>query len=308
MAENQPIKGNIHTVFIEVPDNGKRRNSLVNHICITSDYTTNRKGEMVRHMRFNPNKNILRAQHGEESTPCEECICLIQFEKYLHTCLIEEGVLSVSQMARLDFKIDYSNSQALDSWVKICDLLIGAFIVKHHVSEKNQYRCTTVIEGRHKSTKATWGRYELENYNKAIQQERNGNQYRFEIRCLDTNNKSVVAVLRGLQKELKSLEHYYKTALSEWNMVLYKRWIDKQAHTQDAIRLNEFIRWNDNQIFSRNQMRDLYALAYNGTPPKRGVDNYCRNNEHLFISETQFLEHIKQICKAIDIYISGDVY
>ncbi len=299
----KPFSGNIHTVSVTAPVIYITESNCVNTQKITSSIFTIQKGEKIRHFRFNPNKLYLSEQIKTDRTI--ECQSLSDFECRYEECMVAECVADRNRMVRLDFKFDYYDTTTVDLWVKFCNLLIGAFIVRHKVTPKNQYLCTTITGDQHKSSKAIWGKFEFENYNKAIQQESNGTSYRFELRFI--NQKGVVTrdALLSLIYELEGLSAYYGQALELWNNALCTEWDEIKHSGGTQVSPQAFVRIGEKRFFARKQLKQFFDRAYPEIVPTWAVKNYCQKNHPLFISHVLFDKCIKSLCNSIVAYIDG---
>ena len=189
----QPFAGNIHTVSARAVDDHPTLRNIANLKRITGVYLTSQNGQQVKHMRFNPNKPVWGM--GIDIKEPAECYSLAKFTERFADAMELEGVGGRADIVRVDFKADYTNAATVDLWVKFCNLLIGAFVARHEVTDKNQFLCTTITGKKHKSTKAQWGKIVLENYNKAIQEESLDICYRFEVRYVGDEPVAVADAL-----------------------------------------------------------------------------------------------------------------
>lgn len=304
--ELKSFQGNIHTVSIAAPVTQVLERNALNLGCLTNHYVTPKGGSLTQYYRYNPSKTP--DPQNKTVPPCvSECTSLEDFIRRFDYSMMLEGLTDKAIITRTDFKCDYCDKETVDLWVKSGNLLVGAFIVKHKVTPKNQYLCTTVNGGQHKSTHATWGKFDIENYNKAIQQESNGTSYRFEMRHLQTRGLSVEQTLDEMQSELQGLAGYYNESLEYWNSALCAEWTSIQKSNGTHVSPNAFVRCNEKRFFARRQLQSFFDVAYNGHVPTWAAKNYYQNNRPLFISRVQYQEYINMLCQALQIYTQKGV-
>lgn len=299
----QPFAGNIHTVSARAVVRHFTEPNIANSYRITGVYLTTQNGQQVKHMRFNPNKPVRGAKADRKESA--KCYTLAKFTELFDDAMELEGVGGRADIVRVDFKADYTDMATVDLWVKFCNLLIGAFVVRHNVSDKNQFLCTTITGEKHKSTKAQWGKIVLENYNKVIQEEGEGICYRFEARYIGDEPVSVADALDTLLQELKGLATYYDQALALWNATLLEEYTRINRAGGTKVHPHAYVRCNENRMYSRKQLRDFFDRAYEGKIPTWADKHYCQKNHPLLISHSLFNECIKMLCEGIQAFKKG---
>lgn len=134
------------------------------------------------------------------------------------------------QHIRVDFTVDCcEDGEQGERFRKSCDLLIACFKAKHAVKEKADYYGQTQMTMKPKNNKAKYGAFELERYNKGIQQESEEALWRFEIRHMENKNRrrklyDPAERLKIMQEELLSLPAYYGKTMQKMDEGLIARY------------------------------------------------------------------------------------
>lgn len=207
---------------------------------------------------------------------------------------------------RVDFKFDLAYAENAQSWVKYCNLLIAAYTVMWKCKPKDLYCGQAGQYGEYKNNKAKHGAYELEIYNKEIEKRSSAVPFRLELRCLNRNGQTTKQTLRNWQKSLNNAKDYYTQATTLLNMRLEKIFREKQESASGIFSLNSFIHDHIDGIFSRNQLRSLYA-ALGAKNPDGATKRYCdrfERNSRLFINKGEFETFIDELSAAIDTFIN----
>lgn len=306
------LTGNIHTVEVAAPlkrdANGLTEFHPLADVCISRKWQSDTAQTYV----FNPNRSILKDTFGAAYLyDGKECMSLAEFDLYKGIVLALNGHEDEARLTRIDFKVDNYGLIDPAKWVKLNHLLVGTFIIKHNVTKKNQSETVTVTDGReHKSTKATAGRMEVENYNKSIQKESEGNDYRLELRYGKNRHDRRVEIPQALtqwKKELQSLPAYYEAALERWTRDIMKQW-ERMKRTDRVTdhHFAQFMRSWDMDICNRKQVEELYRL--NGSKnPEAAVNQFCYRYKLTYIRKKDFEEYITALCEAIDQYMNRTV-
>jgi hypothetical protein len=205
---------------------------------------------------------------------------------------VEESIQSVCQTAgiaydllmirRVDFKFDLADRSQIKSWMKSCNLLIAAITVMWKCKLKNLYCGRAGQYGEEKNNKAKHGNLEIEAYNKDIQKPSARIPRRLELRCLDLEGKSILKGLLDWRCTLRKAKEYYSQATILLNERLAKMFQEAQETAGGILAVNDFIHCHIDGIFSREQLRGLYAKLGTRNPDAAAKHWYkLRKQYHL---------------------------
>ena len=257
-------------------------------------------------MRFNPNNEEAYLVQSERKVPLGKCKSYADFVKV--KCWTEKRIGGMMTFTRVDFAVDYPDTENADVFRKMCDLLVAALIVKDNVSKKNQYYGSTLITREHKNAKASGKYIEIERYNKAIQKPGSGILWRLELRYIGNKKceeseqiNDIVQMLEVIAEELINLKKYRVDVLEKMNEALYRDYQKLQKNKGDGhINLTQFMIENEDRIFSGKQ---LSRLAQRIGAGKRFGNNFGKRNKHIYITEKAYISFIDSLVESIEKWV-----
>lgn len=178
-------------------------------------------GQYQLNIRFNPNNHHQVSRETGAVLYWGRCKSYPDYLKMQESMADHIGIpVEDFDTIRVDFTIDHMDEQTAGRFKKLCDLLIACFTVRHNIGRKHQYRGTTILTQEEKNTKAHHGQYEIEVYNKGIQQESNGALWRLEVRHgVGTQPKAYLPHehLQLMMEELEALPDFFSEACTTMN-------------------------------------------------------------------------------------------
>lgn len=266
-----------------------------------------RRGIPILHVAFNPNKHRCISRETGQWLYWGMCTTLADLEiAVAHWARREHIPRDKVVISRIDFAINQNDPSEAARWKKRCDLLIACFNVMHDVGDKQQYYGSTQTTLRAKNNRTQSGIMQLEVYNKAIQQEKNGAIWRFEIRC-DTSAARSAKRLKTPQElfqrmlcELAVLPDYYDATLSRMNENLLHVY-----QSGNHLQRNTFIKSHQDRFFSRGQVEDFCELS-GAKHPKKAAKNYLDRYEHLCLTKSELQQFVWELYRSIEMCLKNE--
>ena len=275
-----PYVGHIHTAQIdlharEVPNLREIEVDAVEG-CISRNMYRG-SDAYVRSMRYNPNAMKLvylsRPETIRFPEPLGDCKSLADFNVSLKYWAEKAHVPDDHvHIVRVDFAFDFYGTRAdqVAEQIKILRSIVAAFALRHHVRHKDQYEGRTIYSRRWKNIKAVHKALSIEAYDRRIKDPDSPASLRLEIRYGEQSkyrptsiydNLSVSEILRMFEDELQGLytmlpkvEDAFNAAISEAEDD------DEMGYTiNDSTNACEYARHHADRIFTRRQLRKLYA-------------------------------------------------
>lgn len=294
----------IHTIHVKV--NNRLPDELSDRLdrCISRPYVSIEKntGEITTRLVINPNKLT-----GDDGW----CNTYKEFDASLWEILTELNVDSYMTL-RVDFTFDYfeDNYNELHKLHK-CICLLAMM----HSRSSNNYESIDPLTLDHKTTTSRNQYYEVENYNKKIESHGNSQvKNRLELRSKNLAKKGTVYygvenLIENWINRLGKFEGRYDKLQARSNQYLIWRWnIEKQEGV--VKKFYEFIRKYQNNIFTREQLIDLYFRADGERPSEfdkasGSAKNFERSNKLEYIRQKDLHEYLTILKCCMEHYVNS---
>lgn len=155
---------------------------------------------------------------------------------------------------------------------------------------------------------------EIESYNKEVEEKTGFVLSRLEVRSVrqsapkmqQTEATKPIAILNRWKAALRGSVPEYSTMLSEKNKLLQSEYIEGKAQGRYQS-VNSFVRQNIADVYSKQQLDDLFSLLDSAQPTKARYNFMQRNTllEKEFFSEKDLQNYVEYLCSCIDNYISS---
>lgn len=290
--QNIELKASIDTLSIasvfESQVHSTKTNYINNDVRVSSS-----AGKREYIYRLNPNK-VFKDINGNNKL----ITSYSDFIKAMNQMVFEMG-LSEYRYSRIDFNVD-SYKNTYDELLKLNKCFLLLFLKD---SDTNCYQSTHPLTLTKLTTRIQRPYFQIENYNKAVQEPDGNVLNRLEIRSLKLKmeNENIIPNLIKLwQKRFKKALDKYDGLQIISNDCLYREWIKcKEKYT-----IIEFVKKHDDQIFTRNQLTELYDLL--GHPnPSSGASSYCKRFKPAFFTTKDIKNYINIIEKAFQAFLKS---
>lgn len=319
MMQNYEVRAFAHTAELNM-EKPKSYHDYQGDYRITGQ-SLSKDGKHVT-LKFNPNNDGERSEFGTLHK-FGDCESLSDFEYSLNQWAASEELnRNDIDVCRIDFAVNFLKHETADHWCKLSDATTIAFCYTHNVKPKDQYWGHAITTMDEKNLKATWGRYEIERYNKKLQDSRNQAIWRLELRYgidYSRNHRKAETPAQMLDKlrsevlKLKSREAFDRMIEGQ-NACLYHDFVMKYGRNAKTHTMNMYVSENSERIFSTEQLRELYRLFGCQSNLNDVVKNYCKRYDYSdFITYNEYATFIQQIADAITDWVEnearwGDVY
>ena len=245
---------------------------------------------------------------------CGEGIELYSFGDY---CAAMRGILKQMQIdhyyySRIDVRFDSYCSQ-----FDHVDKLNRALILSYwHInrSTDNLYQTDHGWTKRRLNFAFRGTTTEIESYNKEVEEKTGFVLSRLEVRSVrqsapkmqQTEATKPIAILNRWKAALRGSVPEYSTMLSEKNKLLQSEYIEGKAQGRYQS-VNSFVRQNIGDVYSKQQLDNLFFLLDAAQPTKARYNFMQRNPllEKEFFSEKDLHDYVEYLCSCIDNYISS---
>lgn len=155
---------------------------------------------------------------------------------------------------------------------------------------------------------------EIESYNKEVEEKTGFVLSRLEVRSVrqsapkaqQTEATKPIAILNRWKAALRGSVPEYSKMLSEKNKLLQSEYIEGKAQGRYQS-VNSFVRQNIADVYSKQQLDDLFSLLDAAQPTKARYNFMQRNPllEKEFFSEKDLHDYVEYLCACMDRYISS---
>ena len=155
---------------------------------------------------------------------------------------------------------------------------------------------------------------EIESYNKEVEEKTGFVLSRLEVRSVrqsapkaqQTEATKPISILNRWKDALRGSVPEYSKMLSEKNKLLQSEYIEGKAQGRYQS-VNSFVRQNIADVYSKQQLDDLFSLLDAAQPTKARYNFMQRNPllEKEFFSEKDLHDYVEYLCSCIDNYISS---
>ncbi len=148
--------------------------------------------------------------------------------------------------------------------------------------------------------------FEFQIYDKALESNNKHPYTRFEFRFKNIRNADIYALIERLYRYIDSLYEGIEAVENQRINSLYALWEqeNKAGRATQIKNFSEFVRRYSNDIFTRDIAKGLYAKICNGN-----FDDWLkwfrRNNCISFISKSEIETIVKEMKKALDLYVKN---
>lgn len=287
----------------------------------------------VRSFKFNPNAIKLRDKRmsSDWPHPLGDCKSLADFNVSLKYWAEKAHVpYDHVHIVRVDFAFDFygTRTDQIAEQIKIFRSIVAAFALKHHVRHKDQYEGHTIYNRRWKNIKAVHGVLSMEAYDRRMKDPDSPASLRLEIRYgeqskyrpTSLDKLSVSEILRMFEDELQGLrtmlpkvENAFNAAISEDDGD------DEMSYTiYDSANACEYARHNADRIFTRRQLRKLYADIHSAwakdgrgvtnKQAKKWADNQVDRHPLVYrvMTPARYKESIEELLEALKTYLKNE--
>lgn len=242
---------------------------------------------------------------------------IFSFSEYQETiaAIVTECGISDYRFIRTDFRLDSYDPDFYESYAKLNLYIIAALSLTYGI--KNNYITNDMFSLRQKSQAAKGKDIEIENYNRAAKSKQTENHYepaqsRLELRTMPREWRSIYL---KAEEDASNMDLFKKSLMELW----FQR-LDAAATNFDHVQmyyndnleqlyrnkkltkvrsLTDFIMRNENYIFTRKQLIDLYKRLDSEGDPVLRADNYKRRYNIEFFSKADMKAAIVEIKRAI---------
>lgn len=258
-----------------------------------------------------------RQRNGEVGTmiemhPKDEINNLARLMETLRFCCNAHAMPNLPYLQRIDFCVDCNaTDDDYIKWLKLGEWTVNCFTAKKHVKPSHAGRIECEITGEHKETYSGTNGYEFTIYNKRLQKKSAGVGYRFEIRYKRIKDKDEAESLEKMSALVKTLPSVAQEAIDIKNAKFLSQWQASAPRPNTPRDVSEFIRAHMEEIFCREQLKQLYImLGYEESAKKRAaskaVSNFLnRNPKMLLVEEGDLTAFCECIVSHIESYIKG---
>lgn len=293
---------------------------IVNHNSKTepkriSHWHTVDNGTMAT-FRLNPNNEVIPSPASGNLVHLGNCPSLEAFHNICaETAFSEDFLLDDIRFSRVDYAFDNMNLENEDRFRKLGILLGICYAVKHNVPPADQdwFETVTTLEFKglhiHPETKPI----RINLYRKKFQQPKRGINWRLELRFVVTpKNGSRLHIpedmLNAFVAELKTMSDYFDAAQNELNSQLANKYRELEFDTLDSHSIYQHLQTYHNRVFSREQVRDFYALLTGETDKtilKERGDYFSKKYHRLYVNRPMFERFINELIEHIEAFKSG---
>lgn len=245
---------------------------------------------------------------------CGDGIELYSFGNY---CAAMRQILAQMQIdhyyySRIDVRFDSYCSQ-FDHVDKLNRALILSYWHINHSSD-NLYQTDHGWTKRRLNFAFRGTTSEIESYNKEVEEKTGFVLSRLEVRSVrqsapkaqQTEATKPIAILNRWKAALRGSVPEYSKMLSEKNKLLQNEYIEGKAQGRYQS-VNSFVRQNIADVYSKQQLDNLFSLLDAAQPTKARYNFMQRNPllEKEFFSEKDLHYYVEYLCSCIDNYISS---
>ena len=230
----------------------------------------------------------------------------VRFGTYAHS------MPNLPLLDRIDFCVDCNTEDGnYKEWLKLAEWVVYCFNAKKHVIPGNIRRNECGITGVHTATSGRTQGWEFVVYNKELQRKSAGVGYRFEMRHKHIKGEDESEALEKMIALVRSLPAMANKGAEIMNDKLLNKWHASAPRRNTPRDVNEFIRAHMDEIFSREQLKQLYiALGYEQTAKKQSASKAVRNflygnPKMLLVEEKDLTAFCDCIVSHIESYITG---
>ena len=274
------------------------------------------RDEPVCYLRFNPNGLKVYSRETSRDVSIGTCESLEDFRLHVADwARVEDIPVESVAFSRVDFAVDYCTDEGADYFRQMCDMIMLAFNVKHKIPGKHQYYGETQTTMEHKNNKAhkPKGPFELECYRKNMQQEGSPARWRLEMRYIHNKKqknrkvfRDILPMLEKVRAELRTLPEYYDKAQSVMNIALVRKYNECVTGSKGNVNLNAFVFLNRDRVFSKKQLKEIYAELGCGDTNK-AVNNYVhRHKAHRLIEREDFVAFTIMLDNCIENWLKNE--
>jgi len=213
------------------------------------------------------------------------------FRKAEEYILNKMGISKEScEYSRIDFAFDTGNDD-FDEYFKLNKCLI--LLIAEAYCIENRYEDTDPLTHKKKSICIKPQYFEIQNYNKYLENPDDPAKNRLELRSKRIRGKAVPDLINQWIKRIQDLPKYYKGVQKNCNEELLKRWIEE--YSIGKVRgIYEFLRKYDTNIYSSKQLESFFTEI--GTEnPRKSAYNFKSNSKNVieYYSYKDLKEYIK---------------
>lgn len=206
-------------------------------------------------------------------------------------------------LSRTDFRFDLYKNNSFRSGYKICRLL--SLLLGFDLNLNNRYESIDPLTLEPLNIVAKSKYYEIEYYNKSLQEPNSGVQARLELRTknLIKSKKDISQCLLEWLKRLDDLPSSYQEFQNITNNYLYEKWREEKGKKVKSA--NEFVRKYESSIYSKKQLIHFFELI-GAENPVNAAGNCRRNNKFELISPNDLVRFCNNLRKSAKNYLYYD--
>lgn len=279
----------------------------IDTICITSREVPTKLNEASL---FGASKKVLVDADGvplyhTKVNPNDYGGDVYSYKEYLKVMTQFDSLVGMGnyKVTRVDFRVDtFEDNYDLFYKLNKCFVLL----IAEKCNLRNRYEPTDPLLLNHETIVAKSQYFEVENYDKEFASGGiDAVKGRLELRSksLFKFDKSIPVLAADWQRRLKTLPALYDKLQQKANGILSELWISKRQESN--ICMSEFVRTYQENIFSFEQLRNLFRLI-GSTNSHEAAKSFRNRNSHIyFISEQDLVGYITVINKSFDQFLAS---